>query len=307
MNVRLKTAVSVLALFPLAACGGGGGGSGGGISGSAPVTGSSTTATSSTSSTDSSSGSSTPVTMTTSTSSAITTQTATGVPATDPEIVGAGETNTVTITPGTDSTPPTMTFDIHGSGGDYSHTFDLSTAVLDPATKFSTVQEKDPQSGAVQNQLVFQNMSYSTFGAWQVTNDDGSGVSGAFAQGQDTPIANMPKTGGANYQGSTVAQVTSGGTTGTVTGNAALAADFGKGTITGNFTNFVGAKTLSDLTMNANITGSSFAGAVQSTDGALTGNGAGAFRGPQYNEVSGTYAAGGGTTSVVGAFGAKKQ
>jgi hypothetical protein len=116
----------------------------------------------------------------------------------------------------------------------------------------------------------------------------------------------MPKTGTASYQGSTVAQVTSGGTTGTVTGNAALAADFGKGTVTGNFTNFAGAKSLADLTMNATIAGNSFAGAVQSTDGALTGNGTGAFRGPQYNEVSGTYAVGGGTTSAVGAFGAKR-
>ncbi|HEY0525827.1 MAG TPA: transferrin-binding protein-like solute binding protein [Stellaceae bacterium] len=316
MTLRLKTTVAVLALFPLAACGGGGGG-GGGISGGAPVTGSSATTTSSStsSSTDSSSGSTTPVAMTTSTTGAVMSTTTTGTLGASPALLGSADTNTVTISTAADGTPQTIGFDIHGSGGDYTHTFDVSKADPNAVAGFLSVNESTNALGGVEHQLIFQNLSYSTFGVWQLNNDDGSGVSGAFSQGKDTPVANLPTTGTATYNGSTVAQVNTvgaggTGTTGTVTGAAALTADFGKGTVVGNFTNFAGAggKTLNDLTMNANIAAgtNTFAGGVQSTDGALTGNGAGAFHGPQYNEVAGTYHVSGGNTSAVGAFGAKR-
>jgi hypothetical protein len=306
MTLRLKTAVSAFALLPLVACGGGGGGGGGGIAGGAPVTGSSAATSSSTDSGSStgsgSGGSTTPVAMTTSSSITSFEQTPGGaigsLPITD-------ENTTVTITRGADGvTPQSMTFEIKGENP-YAHTFTLPQDV--PLDTFVTVNEGKNLKGDDENVVTFKNLNYSTFGVWQLNNDDGSGVAHAFAQGKETPIENMPKTGTAEYAGSAVARVTNGAGTSTSTGVAAFAADFGKGTISGELKGFTGGD-LKNLAMpSTSITGNGYSGTLQSADGTMNGSTAGKFGGPQYNEIFGTFTAAGGEVAAVGAYGATKK
>jgi hypothetical protein len=163
-------------------------------------------------------------------------------------------------------------------------------------------------------------LSYSAFGVWASTDGDITNVTAAvFATGRETPLASMPLTGAATYNGRTIGV---GGTPQLLTaftfgGNAAVTANFAAGTVT---TAFTGLQTqgissgangaLPDINGAGLITGNSFGSALASNG--FTGNAIGRFYGPAAEEVAGVWRAANGaafnpaTVSLMGSFAAAR-
>ena len=179
-------------------------------------------------------------------------------------------------------------------------------------------------------------LNYSTFGFWQLSPSSSSTNNpvevGWYAVGSKTGSTNVPSTGSANYSGKTDGAVVfnAKSTAYTFSGNAALAANFGTGTITGSLTGLnaysvgnssgqTNVGTLNDINLTSGtISGDAFSGnaAAAATSGSaanlsgLSGSFRGNFFGPSAQEAGGTlYMTSGSGSSMVlleGSFGTKQ-
>jgi hypothetical protein len=217
-----------------------------------------------------------------------------------------------------------------GSGSNYVHTFDLSTAVATNSLLPGFVGVKDGApfiDGSSPNTIILdQTLTFSSFGIWvnvqsvsfntgtNVTTENGA--AGAIAFGSMTPAAGIPISGNATYSGRALGISSTTNSQSLLAGTVTLNANFTAMTINGtlNLNDVTNGIAFANLTMpstsiasgaggayNGTLTGSLPTGAV--TSSAVNGH----FYGPVANETAGTFAATDGTTHVVGGFGAKKQ
>lgn len=136
-------------------------------------------------------------------------------------------------------------------------------------------------------------LSYSKFGFVadkEISDEDSKGYKEfLFYQGEITPVASMPATGTATYQGYGLIKKDAAD----MKANAAFDVDFEKKTIAGKLSN-----DNTSITLGGSIVGNQFGG---NQDGyAMTG----AFFGPQADELAGRYT--NADSTVSGVFGAKK-
>jgi hypothetical protein len=158
------------------------------------------------------------------------------------------------------------------------------------------------------------DLSYVTFGNWTDANSTSNSIASGFVVfGVRTPAGAVPTTGTASYAGETIGtMVDSRGTIYTVSGFGTMTANFGAGTVNGDFTKTAKFNVLTtsttpwrDFTTTGNISGNTFAGTAATKDGALTGTSNGGFFGPAANEI-GVYRMTGGGEQATGSFVGKK-
>jgi hypothetical protein len=167
--------------------------------------------------------------------------------------------------------------------------------------------------------LVYDNsaLSYSNYGIWSHSDASGNVVAvGTVAVGTPTPAKDIPMTGLASYSGGVVATGTSGGSNLNLTGAFSAGVDFGARQIGFN-SNLYSADASGALHQWGGINGSAniisgtsaFSGTVASWGASdqLNGTMAGSFFGPGAKEIGGGFAAAGGQTTLVGAFGGTLQ
>jgi hypothetical protein len=172
------------------------------------------------------------------------------------------------------------------------------------------------------------NLSYSTFGQWNVSTGTTTNSIGFYSVGSPTPVANVPTTGSATYTGGAtgVAVLNASNTGYPFNGTATLNAVFSSETITGAVTNInaysiaqpsnsVG--TLNDIDFTAGtISGNGFAGTASTsstagtaaTTSGATGTFRGNFYGPAAQEAGGTFSLTNSSPSISisGSFGTHK-
>lgn len=159
------------------------------------------------------------------------------------------------------------------------------------------------------------DFTYGTFGNWLDVDLATAELSQGFVIfGVRTPVADVPSTGTATYNGETIgALVDAAGTVFTVAGDAQLVADFAAGTLGGDFTGIGKINVLTDVvspwrdfTITTTINGNAFDGTAQTDDGVLSGTAAGGFFGPAAEEAAGVWRMIGGGEEAIGAFGGKQ-
>ena len=155
------------------------------------------------------------------------------------------------------------------------------------------------------------DLNYVSFGNWiDVTGNNNDFATGVSVFGIRTETNDVPGSGQATYSGETVGtMVNSSGTIYTVAGYADLTANFGAGTVDGNFTQMGALDVLTqsispwrDFTTTGNINGNTFSGTANTNDGVLSGTSSGAFFGPGAAEIGGVWRMIGGGEQAVGAF-----
>ncbi|MFB2538907.1 MULTISPECIES: transferrin-binding protein-like solute binding protein [unclassified Acinetobacter] len=180
------------------------------------------------------------------------------------------------------------------SSGTTAATSNINTVVLNGKsidiipTGFTIGSRLDLNAGNM-NRQVINNLSNARWGF--VREGDRSQPSYFVAQGNVTPVSQIPGSGTVTYTGSALHQAKGAAL---ADGDATLSVNFGNKTLTGN----ISAGT-STVALNANITGNSFAGT--SSAGTTTN---GYFYGSNAAEAAGTYINSGAGYS--GAFGVKK-
>jgi hypothetical protein len=257
--------------------------------------------------------------------------------ATSTRINNNAPTSSVALTNDGAGNVTSMTLNINEGGANLTHTFDLTTAV--GAAQDGFLEKTETPGGADPNQydVIFagsadatHSLTYVTYGLWSQTNQvdaNAQGGYGAFVAGNVTPTANMPITGSATYSGTAIGQLSpSSGGYDILSGTMTASANFATRTVNGsmslnangdNIANATNSGFWNTVTWNqAVIAGNHFAGTVSApatgvnsviASEAMQGNVAGAFYGPQANEIGGAFnlAGANGSTSL-GAFGGKK-
>jgi hypothetical protein len=159
------------------------------------------------------------------------------------------------------------------------------------------------------------DLSYVTFGNWTSANPGSNSLAnGYLVFGVRTPSGSVPNTGSAVFDGEAIGTMTdSSGTIYAISGFAALTADFGAGTVNGDFTGMAKFDVLStvttawrDFTTTGTISGNTFSGTAATKDGRLSGTHQGGFFGPAAAEIGGTFRMTGSGEQAVGAFVGKK-
>lgn len=196
---------------------------------------------------------------------------------------------------------PSGVFSVDVSGGRH-----VSLEIADPATS---------------------NLSWTSFGYWDVALTDGTRTQAQFVTGYVTPAGSVPTTGTATYIGAVTGEVIlpqagreNGVNYGALSGDASFEANFGNGTISGNLVNmfstdFDGNKlpwnsvSLSGTLFGQNMfSGGSVAtsdpGNIASLRANATGTFAGAFFGPQVQELGAVWTLSDGTAAAFGTIGA---
>ena len=158
-------------------------------------------------------------------------------------------------------------------------------------------------------------LSYVTLGNWTSLDSDASSVAnGYLVFGIRAPLDSVPTTGSATYNGQTVGTlVDASGVIYSIAGGGVLTANFGAGTVAGNFTGMAKIDLLTnaatpwrDFTTASTIGGNQFGGTAATKDGKLTGTNEGGFYGPGAAEIGGVYRLTGSGEQAVGAFVGKK-
>ncbi len=172
------------------------------------------------------------------------------------------------------------------------------------------------------------NLSWTSYGSWDVAMATGARTQAAFVTGYDTPAGAVPTTGTATYAGSVRGEVIlpqagreNGVNYGSLSGDASLVANFGTGSITGNLVNMVSTDfdgnklpwnsvSLSGTLFAQNMfSGTSAATSAPGNNAALkgtaTGTFAGAFFGPRVEELGAVWTLWDGTAAAFGSIGAK--
>ena len=163
-------------------------------------------------------------------------------------------------------------------------TFTIGQSGISSGT-FSDINQKD-----LYTVISGTHMTHAKYG---FVRDKNAQMEYYFYQGDQTPVANIPKSGVVNYTGrSTYACEKCNGEH--IKGTSKFTADFGKKTLTGNISN-----ERANVALNAKISGNTFSG--KNSAGTQT---EGAFFGKNAEEVSGIYLNNG--QAFAGAFGAKK-
>jgi hypothetical protein len=160
---------------------------------------------------------------------------------------------------------------------------------------------------------VVSDLSFSSFGVWGSSEDNvGNLKFGGFAGGQATPVANMPKSGSAVYNGNMLGVATNGTNAFAVVGSAQISANFGAQTVGTNFFNItqqqVGTNTVTPVTSfsgTSQLSGNIYSGPLASANGLQTGDVRGQFYGPSAQETAGAWRITGAGTTAVGSFGAR--
>lgn len=153
---------------------------------------------------------------------------------------------------------------------------------------------------------------YQTYGGWM---DEGTGKVGVFSVGVHTAAADIPTTASATFKG-TAGGIYHDGVNDpqTMTADAELDVDFANSKASFKTSSTVletGAN--DDLNLSAAdlaISGGAFSGQVKTADDSMSGDVDGRFYGTGANaakEVGGTFALTGGTSTMIGGYGAVKQ
>lgn len=174
------------------------------------------------------------------------------------------------------------------------------------------------------------NLSWTSYGMWDVVTASGARTQSAFVTGYETPVAGSPTQGTATYSGSVFGEVIgpaagreNGVNYGALSGDALLQANFGTATITGNLTNmfttdFEGIKTpwnsislLGTFSGPNAFTGTSAATSAPGGNLALsssaTGTFAGRLFGPRGEELGAVWTLSDGVRAAFGTIGAKVE
>ncbi|MGR4864561.1 transferrin-binding protein-like solute binding protein [Caulobacter sp. LARHSG274] len=149
------------------------------------------------------------------------------------------------------------------------------------------------------------DFDYTSLLSWQ---DSSTGPTVFVALGQRT--TDMPVTGSANYKGAANMVYATGSSSLFTTGKLAMTVDFASGALNGSITEAPTANFRNlDLTFNATVNGSQYAGQFSTTDQLLKGPMKGVFAGPGAVETAGTFTATthGAGESLDGGFLAVKQ
>jgi len=250
--------------------------------------------------------------------------------ATDPPPVLATGTTPSFSNPGggTTSIPVLMTAVGANYAGDQL-TIDQG-AKLDVSTSGVELVVNNPSISTQNNVSMFADMlDYTRFGYWFNSSVAGGIYSfqnaGIFVGGYQTPVANLPASGSATYNGTSVMMRNGSDYTAMGSGQIALTTNFGTGGITGSMTGFTLADDdgfngpFNDLSIVASLSPGQnlFTGTltVTSTPGGFfgvpagsTGTVRGLFFGPSAQEVGGAwilYGPANGPGLAVGTFGAK--
>jgi len=168
-------------------------------------------------------------------------------------------------------------------------------------------------NGAVITQTIgAQTLNSAAYGLWASGDNATAGRAGTFAFGNLTPMASVPTTGSATFNGTTtgVGGATGGSTVYALQGSAQIIANFATQSATTNLTNLstqnistnaVGA--LPNLSGTSTISGNAYSGPIAGTN--LTGTINGNFYGPAALETAGVWQASGGGNTWIGSYGAK--
>jgi len=251
-------------------------------------------------------------------SSALADVTSSGVFTNIADRVGAGSSNTITITTDADGIITNLTIDVNDAGIAFNgggQPFNVPGPL-----KLDTLASglKDIYSGAAGSKdIFFEGMSYSVYGAWAYMHTGDHRRAGTLATGIEAPTAAL--TGNAIYNGSAFGVVLTDTSSMAFTGDAQVKVDFSApgSNITTTFSNLV----TRDADTNAigslptlTGTGSLYSGTSRySTDlegGEFSGGGVyGAFYGPNAEETAGIFQVGNtapSTKMITGSYGAKK-
>lgn len=190
-------------------------------------------------------------------------------------------------------------------------------------------------------QFVYDStLNYTVLGRWQVgpPNVGDWRQVGEFVIGYQTPSASMPASGTASYSlkggvhawvdlptpSFTASEHPSSYTFAAAIGDANLSVDFGKGTVTGSFTNMqitsfnspgsVVSEPWNNVSLSATISGASFSGSTSasaasgqlSLSSSATGTIRGGFYGPSADEVGAVWTLYDGSRAAIGTVGASK-
>ena len=233
-----------------------------------------------------------------------------------PPTVDPGEQSTVTVS----ATQNTITLMLTTGGVTYTHTFSGQNGLTTPAflTGFTAIGDGTTAPSDV---LVYDaSLNYAVYGQWEHDNDAAatSGATGDFATGSQTPAANMPISGTANYSGHAIGGLSAGGTTYALVGTSSFAADFGARTVSGTLslnatpdggatvglwnTVMVGAAIAAGTNQFAGTASAPAASGFVATP-AMTGTATGNFYGPAANELAGVWKLSGTGATALGSFG----
>ncbi|MEO5578450.1 MAG: transferrin-binding protein-like solute binding protein [Sphingomicrobium sp.] len=172
------------------------------------------------------------------------------------------------------------------------------------------------------------NLSWTSYGMWDVVTASGARTQSAFVTGYETPVAGAPTQGTATYSGSVFGEVIgpaagreNGVNYGALSGDALLQANFGAATITGNLTNmfttdFEGIKTpWNSISLLGTFSGPNvFTGTAATTSApggnlalssSATGTFAGKLFGPRGEELGAVWTLSDGVRAAFGTIGAK--
>jgi hypothetical protein len=251
--------------------------------------------------------------------------------------VNSSGASTVTMTMDPNGGPSTLQLNFSNEGGPgISHTYNIdntNAAVVPFGGNAFATTDTDPVTGSTYN-LIYAgaseptldvnnnprtpSLSYTTYGMWSIANTDNSGSTGAFSAGQETTPGTAYPMPSATYTGGAIGSSydSGSGIASQLTGTSSVAVNFGTGAVNGSLalTNANTGNPFDTVNLAGNIIGANgnkFNGATSGTTlvGA-TGQFAGSFYGPVYNELGGTWnlsnIAAGGTVSALGAFGAKR-
>jgi len=299
--IRKRTILSLALLASTAACGGGGGGGTGG--GGSAAAGGSPTATA---------GAALPSTNFQSPS--------VFMAADGTTTMAADQTSqTYTMTgAGSGADPIILHVNINAGGVNYNNDYDL-THVNDPTTAafaHNVFQQASPTTTHDGSTIVFDDtLSSSQYGIWQNQN----GQIAVFADGNDTPVADIPPTGTATYTGASIGGGQTGGNTFTLVGDFNGKLDFGSRNFNAqwNMTAQNAAGGTAQLQVNTNQAAlapnsNKISGTINSTatsaiiPNALSGSMTAALYGAKAAEIGGVGALSGGNTSAIFAFGGKQ-
>jgi hypothetical protein len=225
-----------------------------------------------------------------------------------------GGGSTITATTDVNDNLSSLQFNIVTPSGTFTHTFsnpvmgNLPYGTLGDLAyllnQVNTTSGSSTYLGMGTNVLVS-----SHYGVW-ATNSGGSlSQAGVYAYGNPTPVAAMPTTGAATYNGTTVGMGSSASGPFALAGSVQLQANFANSTVTTTiyglqFQNLAtSAVTLQPgLVGTATINGNQYSGPLSGA--ALSGSSTGTFYGPIASETTGVWRASGGGTTAIGSYGA---
>lgn len=306
MQNKALTVILALTSLSLAACGGGGGGDGGGMTNPPPA-----------------SGNSSLTNLTASETFSTTAGTISG------RLTSATSVDNVSSEQGDIGNDVTVAYDVDADSytvkvrqNNVSSTTAFLPADINAGSSTANVTEYDRTvNGDDQTLLLFNpgnalaDLSYVTYGAWQHQHQGTTTLdfdTSFFVFGIRTPSSEMPTSGTADYAAAIDGYWTDSSGLSALNGSAALSADFGAGTVDGEFdisgtnVNTAATKAFDTFTGTADISDNTFSGALDGTNTNYSGDWDGGFFGPNAKEIGGSFRVKDGGNQAIGVFVGKK-